>query len=36
MVTNEQILETIEKKKIIVIVRRTYGENLMNLTRAPA
>lgn len=34
MVTNEQILETIEKKKIIVIVRRTYGEDLMNLTRA--
>ena len=34
MVTNEQILEAIEKKKIIVIVRRTYGEDLMNLTRA--
>lgn len=34
MVTNEQILETIEKSKIIVIVRRTYGEDLMNLTRA--
>ena len=34
MVTNEQILKTIEEKKIIVIVRRTYGEDLMNLTRA--
>lgn len=34
MKTNQEILETIEAKKIIVIVRRTYGEQLLNLAQA--
>ena len=31
---NQDILNTIEEKKIIVIVRRTYGENLIKLAGA--
>ena len=31
---NQEILNTIEERKIIVIVRRTYGENLIKLAGA--
>lgn len=34
MVTNQEILYSIETRKIIVIVRRTYGDQLLKLARA--
>lgn len=34
MATNQEILDAIEARKIIVIVRRTYGEQLLNLAKA--